>query len=87
MILLGDLNQIDQKNKEDCALKFLIDNFKNIDNIEIIEFGIEDVVRHPLIKIIEPIFDSVNVDKNKKPKEIVKPNKTNWLKKIFSGLK
>ncbi len=87
MILLGDLKQIDQKNKNNSALKFLIDNFKNIDNIEIIEFGIEDVVRHPLIKIIEPIFDSVNVDKNKKPKEIVKPNKTNWLKKIFSGLK
>lgn len=61
MIFLGDLNQIDQKNKNDSALKFLIDNFKDIPSIGTVEFTIDDVIRHPLIKIIEPIFENYHL--------------------------
>lgn len=88
MILLGDLKQIDQKNKYDSALRFLIDNFKNIDDIEVVEFHLDDVVRHPLIKKIEPIFDLINDTKKKteikKPQLLVETVKLNWFEQIFS---
>jgi phosphate starvation-inducible PhoH-like protein len=57
MVLLGDLKQIDQKNKYDSALMFLTKYFKNLENVGVVEFSLDDVVRHPLIKIIEPIFE------------------------------
>jgi phosphate starvation-inducible PhoH-like protein len=58
MILLGDLKQIDTKNKKNSALKFLLERFNDIEEIGIIEFLIDDIVRHPLIKKIEPIFEA-----------------------------
>jgi phosphate starvation-inducible PhoH-like protein len=63
MILLGDVKQIDSKNKFDSALKFLLDNFKNIGRIGIVEFTKEDIIRHPLVKVIEDIFDKVEATK------------------------
>ena len=57
MILLGDLKQTDLKHKDDNALKFLSDNFNNIHHVSVVNFNINDVVRHKLIPIIEPIFD------------------------------
>lgn len=69
MILLGDLKQIDQKNKYDSALMFLTKHFKNIENIGIVEFSLNDVVRHPLIKIIEPIFDEYQNQVKKEKKD------------------
>jgi phosphate starvation-inducible PhoH-like protein len=72
MILLGDINQIDSKNKQDSALKFLLTHFNKIEGIGTIEFGIEDIIRHPLIKKIEHMFDSIEKNKvqpiiNKEP--------------------
>jgi len=59
MIFLGDLKQIDSKNKHDSALTFLFNHFKDIPRIGIIEFTKDDIIRHPLVKVIENIFDSV----------------------------
>ena len=64
MIFLGDVKQIDSKNKKDSALRFLLDKFSHIDEIGTIELGTEDVVRNPLIKKIEEVFD--NLEENKK---------------------
>ena len=74
MVFLGDIKQIDSKNKNNSALKFLVEHFNNVDRINIVEFNKNDIVRHPLIKTIEDIFDKVieNENKNKalkKPKE------------------
>lgn len=78
MILLGDYNQIDSKSKKDTALKFLLDKFKDIEEIGTLELGLEDVVRNPLIKKIEPIFIEYN-----KAKELVKqPNPNITIPKI-----
>ena len=63
MIFLGDVKQIDAKNKYDSALSFLLTHFKGIDRIGIVEFNKEDIIRHPLIKVIEDIFDKVEEDK------------------------
>jgi phosphate starvation-inducible PhoH-like protein len=73
MIFLGDIKQIDAKNKYDSALSFLLTHFKGIDRIGIVEFSKEDIIRHPLIKVIEDIFDKVEEDKKLEQSKQIKP--------------
>lgn len=64
MILLGDLNQKDIKNKNDSALQFLIDNFNTIEEFGIVELTKDDQIRNKLINKIEEVFniyDSRNI--------------------------
>ena len=56
MIFLGDENQIDMKKKSESSLNFIIDKFKDFDEVGTIVLGEDDVVRNPLIKKIEQIF-------------------------------
>jgi len=58
IIMLGDTNQIDLKNKKESSLKILMDILKNIDDIGIIDMNEEDTenIRNPIIKIIEKNF-------------------------------
>jgi phosphate starvation-inducible PhoH-like protein len=90
IILLGDLKQIDQKNRYDSALMFLTKYFKNIDRVDVVEFSLDDVVRHPLIKQIEPIFEQYHTTKPQQKNYEVKTSKTKetkqtWFKKIFNN--
>ena len=71
MVFLGDVKQIDSKNKYNNALTFLVNNFKNIETIGVVEFTKNDIIRHKLIKIIEDIFDEKLSVKN----EVVKNKK------------
>lgn len=57
MVFLGDVNQIDMKNRKESALRFMIDNFSDLDDVGVIEFTKEDIVRHPLITKFEEIFE------------------------------
>jgi phosphate starvation-inducible PhoH-like protein len=75
IILLGDLKQIDQKNRYDSALMFLTKYFKNIDRLDVVEFSLDDVVRHPLIKQIEPIFEQYHTTKPQQKNYEVKTSK------------
>jgi phosphate starvation-inducible PhoH-like protein len=59
MIFLGDTKQIDYKNKKNSALKFIMEKFQHLDEIGTIELGEEDVVRNPLIKKIEKVFNDL----------------------------
>lgn len=94
MIFLGDINQVDAKNKNDSALKFLLNNFKNIDRIGVIEFTEEDIVRHPLVKTIEVIFKSIEeaklavlkTPKPNQPKLLIENKKPSFLKRLFSSI-
>lgn len=67
MIILGDTNQIDLKNKNESSLSDLINIFKDkIDGIKVVEMNEDDDnVRNPLIKHIENIFKEY-FKKNKK---------------------
>lgn len=57
LILLGDTNQIDMKNKEDTSLNPILNMFKNIENVGTIQMDdANDNVRNPLITIIENKF-------------------------------
>lgn len=68
MIILGDTNQIDLKNKNESSLKKLTNLFnEKIDGINVVEMDKnDDNVRNPLIKYIEEIFREFKNKKNGK---------------------
>ena len=58
MIILGDVKQKDIRNKKDSSLEVIIDKFNNIENFGCVELrNPNDVVRNPIIRIIEETFD------------------------------
>jgi phosphate starvation-inducible PhoH-like protein len=58
MIIIGDTKQIDIKKSEISSLDKVIQFFNNVEEIGVMEFLREDIVRHPLIIKIEDIFES-----------------------------
>ena len=57
IILLGDINQIDIKNKKESSLEILLDIFNNVSNVGVIKMSEEDTnIRNPLINIVENKF-------------------------------
>jgi phosphate starvation-inducible PhoH-like protein len=76
LILLGDVSQIDMKNKNESSLEILVDLFKDVGNMGIIEMNENDTnVRNPLITVIEEKFKEYN----KNPKKRV------WMSDSVSG--
>jgi phosphate starvation-inducible PhoH-like protein len=59
MIFLGDVKQKSVNKREKSALEILIEHFTGIEGIGVVELGKEDIVRHPIIKKLEEIFDSI----------------------------
>ena len=56
-IVTGDMTQIDLPNKEDSGLEKGIKMLGKIRGIAIINYGTEDIVRHPLVSKIVSAFD------------------------------
>ncbi len=56
-IVTGDMTQIDLPSKEDSGLAKGLDMLKGIRGIGVIEFGTEDIVRHPLVSKIVRAFE------------------------------
>ncbi|MFW6219874.1 MAG: PhoH family protein, partial [bacterium] len=58
MILLGDTNQVDMKNKRESSLKKLLEMFKDTPKIGVINMEDKDTenVRNPIIDTIEAKF-------------------------------
>lgn len=57
MIVIGDTSQIDIKKVETSSLEKVLNYFKDVSEIGIVEFRKEDIVRNPLIIKIEEIFE------------------------------
>jgi phosphate starvation-inducible PhoH-like protein len=59
LILLGDVKQIDMKNKNESSLIKLLSMFDKTEDVGVINMGDEDTenVRNPLITIIEQKYD------------------------------
>jgi len=58
LLVLGDINQIDIKNKNESSLKVLLELFDGISNIGVVRMSEEDTnVRNPLINIIEKQYN------------------------------
>jgi len=68
IIMLGDTNQIDLKNKKDSSLKILMEILNDVNDIGIIDMSDEDTenVRNPIIKTIENKFKDYLKNKNEK---------------------
>lgn len=67
MIILGDVKQKDIKNKKSSSLEIIIEKFKDVPDFGTIKLYSEnDVVRNPIIKIIEDRFDEIEESMNKK---------------------
>jgi len=64
MVILGDVKQRDIKKKSDSSLEIIINKFENREDFGTVTLRDEgDIVRNPLIKTIEEIFD--NIEDNK----------------------
>jgi phosphate starvation-inducible PhoH-like protein len=75
MIILGDVKQKDIRNKKESSLEVVIERFKEKEGFGIVELrNPEDIVRNPIIKFIEDIFDQIEEDKtnNNNKKQILK---------------
>ena len=60
MVILGDVKQKDIKNPKNSSLEVVIDKFEGIDGFGCVSLrNPNDVVRNPVIKIIEKIFDQI----------------------------
>ena len=67
LIMLGDTNQIDILNRNDSSLKHILNIFKDIEKIGIIEMDESDInIRNPLIDIIDLKYGEFFKSKNNK---------------------
>lgn len=57
MIITGDTKQIDMKNSKLSSLDLVVKLFDNKPDIGTMKFEVEDIVRDPIVKIIEETFD------------------------------
>ena len=60
MVIMGDVKQKDIRNKRDSSLEIVLNKFNNVEGFGCVELrSPEDVVRNPIIKIVEQIFDDM----------------------------
>lgn len=60
MVILGDVKQKDIRNKKDSSLEVVLEKFKDVEGFGCVELrNTEDVVRNPIIKTIEEVFENL----------------------------
>jgi phosphate starvation-inducible PhoH-like protein len=60
VVILGDVKQKDIRNKRDSSLGIVLERFRNVNGFGCVELrSKEDIVRHPLIQVIDEIFDDI----------------------------
>jgi phosphate starvation-inducible PhoH-like protein len=52
MVVTGDITQIDMPDDQNSGLVVVADILKDVEGIEFVRFGAEDVVRHKLVQRI-----------------------------------
>jgi phosphate starvation-inducible PhoH-like protein len=86
IILLGDINQIDIKNKKESSLEVLLNLFDEVSKIGVIKMSEEDTnIRNPLISVIEDKYNdylSHNGKRNNKTKQLLVESPHSDLKKL-----
>lgn len=80
LIMLGDVNQIDLKNKDESSLEILLDMFNDVDGIGVVEMSKEDTnVRNPIITTIENKYEEY-LQRQLEPKKVNEKKNNNRLK-------
>jgi phosphate starvation-inducible PhoH-like protein len=65
MVIMGDVKQKDIRNKRDSSLEIVLKRFDNIEGFGCVELrDPDDVVRNPIIKIVEQVFDDMEEGNN-----------------------
>lgn len=59
MVFLGDIKQKSVNKGQKSALEILIEHFASIKEIGIAKLSKEDIVRHPIIKKLEEVFERI----------------------------
>ena len=60
IVIMGDVKQKDIRNKKDSSLEVVLEKFRDIEGFGCVELrDPEDVVRNPIIKKVEDVFDSL----------------------------
>ena len=60
MVIMGDVRQKDIRNKKDSSLEIVLNKFKDVEGFGTVELrNPEDVVRNPIIKVIEDVFENI----------------------------
>jgi phosphate starvation-inducible PhoH-like protein len=58
LLVLGDINQIDLKNKNESSLKVLLELFEGVKDIGVVRMSEADTnIRNPLINVIEDKYN------------------------------
>jgi phosphate starvation-inducible PhoH-like protein len=57
MVVTGDITQIDLPRDQDSGLIAAADILKDVEGIEFVRFGEEDVVRHKLVRRIVAAYN------------------------------
>jgi phosphate starvation-inducible PhoH-like protein len=84
LILLGDINQIDMRNKEESSLEVLLSLFDGVSNMGVIRMSEEDTnIRNPLIGIIEEKYKEYMSKLNISPRNGI--NNGNGKKQQLNG--
>jgi phosphate starvation-inducible PhoH-like protein len=66
MIFLGDTNQIDMKKPHESSLAYMIENFKDFEEVGFVQMTDADEARHPLIPKLEKRFTEIEEKLNSK---------------------
>lgn len=69
MIITGDTKQVDMKNAKMSSLDLVIRLFENKDDIGTMHFSVSDIVRDPIVRLIEETFDEWEEKSTKPGKE------------------
>jgi phosphate starvation-inducible PhoH-like protein len=69
MIITGDTKQIDMKKPSLSSLDLVVKIFQNKEDIGTMHFGVSDIVRDPIVKLIEETFDEWDEKNTKTNKE------------------
>ena len=65
MVIMGDVKQKDIRNKKDSSLEIVLRRFDNVEGFGCVELRDQnDVVRNPIIKIVEQVFDDMEEGNN-----------------------
>lgn len=74
IVILGDVKQKDIRNKKESSLGVVLERFKDKHGFGTVELrNAEDIVRNPIIKIIEDVFDDMEEEKgNNGKKQLLK---------------
>jgi phosphate starvation-inducible PhoH-like protein len=59
MVFLGDIKQKSVNKGQKSALEILMEYFVEIEEIGIARLSNDDIVRHPIIKKIEEVFEKI----------------------------